>query len=65
MKTTIIIVYRLVYTLDKGTGRIKRMKAIDLKSIYLTNPLGIGTTHPRFTWKVVGGKHQTSYEIQT
>ncbi len=39
------------------------MKAIRLKTEYLTNPIGIDYTRPRLSWVCEGGKEQTAYRI--
>lgn len=39
------------------------MKAIRLKTEYLTEPLGLGITKPRFYWNCEGGREQTAYQI--
>ena len=39
------------------------MKAIKLRTEYLTNPIGIDYTHPRLSWVCDGGKQQTAYRI--
>lgn len=39
------------------------MKAIRLKTEYLTEPLGLGIAAPRFYWNCEGGKQQTAYQI--
>ncbi len=39
------------------------MKAICLKTEYLTNPIGIDLTKPRLSWNCEGGVKQTAYEI--
>ncbi|MBP3814612.1 MAG: hypothetical protein ILA12_08135, partial [Butyrivibrio sp.] len=39
------------------------MKAIRLKTEYLTNPIGIDYTKPRLSWVCEGGKTQTAYQI--
>lgn len=39
------------------------MKAIRLKTEYLSNPLGIDITQPRFFWNCEGGSRQTAYHI--
>ena len=39
------------------------MKAIHLQTEYLTEPLGLGITQPRFYWNVEGGITQTAYQI--
>ena len=39
------------------------IKAINLKTDYLTNPLGIDIAHPRFMWNVDGAVKQTAYQI--
>lgn len=41
------------------------MRAIELTSMYLTNPIGIAETQPRLNWKAAGGKLQSGYEIRT
>lgn len=40
------------------------MKAINLKTEHLTNPLGIDVDYPRFMWNCEGGIKQTAYEIK-
>lgn len=39
------------------------MKAINLKTEYLINPLGIDIRNPRLFWNCEGGKRQTAYRI--
>ena len=39
------------------------MKAIHLQTEYLTEPLGLGNTEPRFYWNCEGGIKQTAYQI--
>ena len=39
------------------------MKAIRLKTEYLTEPLGLGIAAPRFYWNCDGGEQQTAYQI--
>lgn len=39
------------------------MKAIRLQTEYLTEPLGLCITAPRFSWNCEGGTTQTAYEI--
>ncbi len=39
------------------------MKAIRLKTEYLTNPIGIDYTRPRLSWVCEGGKKQTAYRV--
>ena len=39
------------------------MKAINLKTEYLTNPVGIDLKNPRLMWNCEGGKKQTAYRI--
>ena len=39
------------------------MKAIHLQTEYLTEPLGLGITTPRFYWNCEGGVTQTAYQI--
>lgn len=39
------------------------MKAINLKTEYLRDPLGIDTTAPRLYWNCEGGVKQTAYQI--
>lgn len=39
------------------------MKAVNLKVEYLTNPVGIDITCPRFSWSFAEGTNQTAYQI--
>lgn len=39
------------------------MKAIHLQTEYLTEPLGLGITQPRFYWNAESGITQTAYQI--
>ena len=39
------------------------MKAINLKTEYLKNPIGIDIKNPRLMWNCEGGKKQTAYRI--
>lgn len=39
------------------------MKAVHLQTEYLTEPLGLGISSPRFYWICEGGKRQTAYHI--
>lgn len=39
------------------------MKAINLKTEYLTNPIGIDIKEPRLSWNCEGGLKQTAYRI--
>ena len=39
------------------------MKAIRLKTEYLTNPMGIDTVAPRLFWNCEGGITQTAWQI--
>lgn len=39
------------------------MKAINLKTEYLTEPLGIDFEHPRLMWNCEGGVYQTAYRV--
>ena len=39
------------------------MKAVNLKTEYLRNPLGIDIVQPRFSWNCEGGVKQTAYQI--
>ena len=39
------------------------MKAINLKTDYLVNPIGIDIKNPRLMWNCEGGKKQTAYRI--
>ena len=39
------------------------MKAIRLRTEYLSNPMGIDVRIPRFFWNCEGGKEQTAYRI--
>ena len=39
------------------------MKAVNLKTEYLKNPLGIDFENPRFMWNCEGGKAKSAYRI--
>ena len=39
------------------------MRAVHLQTEYLTEPLGLGITNPRFYWTCDGGVTQTAYQI--
>lgn len=39
------------------------MKAVRLQTEYLTEPLGLGTDKPHFSWNCEGGIRQTAYQI--
>ena len=39
------------------------MKAINLKTEYLVNPMGIDMQNPRLMWNCDGGIKQTAYRI--
>ena len=39
------------------------MKAINLKTEYLVNPIGIDVKKPRLSWSCEGGVKQTAYRI--
>ena len=39
------------------------MRAIRLQTEYLTEPLGLGTDRPRFSWNCEGGTTQSAYRI--
>ena len=41
------------------------MKAINIKTEYLKNPLGIDIKNPRIFWNCEGGKKQSAYQIIT
>ena len=41
------------------------MKAINLRTEYLVNPVGIDIQHPRLMWICDGGRKQTAYQIVT
>lgn len=41
------------------------MRAIDLTTEYLTNPLGIDTQFPHLSWKCADGVKQTAYRIDS
>lgn len=43
--------------------RRNNMKAINLKTEYLVNPIGIDIKNPRLMWNCEGGKKQTAYRI--
>lgn len=40
------------------------IRAVQLRTEYLKNPMGIDIKKPRISWKVVGAKKQSSYEVQ-
>ena len=40
------------------------MKAVDLKTGYLKNPIGIDLTEPVLMWNADGGVQQTAYALQ-
>lgn len=40
------------------------MRAINLKTEYMTNPIGIDITQPYLSWVCEGGKKQSAYEIE-
>ena len=39
------------------------MNAVNLKTEYLRNPIGIDIVRPRFSWNCEGGSKQTAYQI--
>ena len=39
------------------------MKAINLKTEYLNNPIGIDIVKPRLFWNCEGGVEQTAYSV--
>ena len=39
------------------------MKAVRLKTEYLSNPIGIDSKSPRLYWNCEGGSKQTAYQI--
>lgn len=39
------------------------MKAVQLKTEYLKNPIGVDFSHPRFFWNCENGIRQTAYQI--
>ena len=39
------------------------MNAVNLKTEYLRNPLGIDNVKPRLSWNCEGGSKQTAYQI--
>ena len=41
------------------------MKAADLRTEYLNNPIGVDFVHPRLFWNCEGGTKQTAYRIIT
>ena len=41
------------------------MKAINLRTEYLVNPIGIDICNPRLMWICEGGTKQTAYQIVT
>ena len=40
------------------------MRAIALKTEFMTSPIGIDIPRPRLTWNCEGGLRQTAYEIR-
>ena len=55
---------------DAKDGRVSvrvckeiEMKAINLRTEYLINPIGIDIQNPRLFWNCEGGKKQTAYRI--
>lgn len=40
-----------------------QMTATQLRTEYLSEPLGIGITRPRLSWNCLGGIRQTAYRI--
>lgn len=40
------------------------MKAVNLETEHMKNPIGIDSRQPYFTWNCEGGKRQTAYEIE-
>ena len=40
------------------------IKAIQLKTEYLTNPIGIDLVTPRVAWKVKGAACQSAYQLR-
>ena len=40
------------------------MRAINLKTEHLTDPIGIDIEQPYLSWNCSGGKKQTAYEIE-
>lgn len=40
------------------------MKAVNLKTEHLVNPIGIDIREPYLSWNCLGGKKQTAYEIE-
>jgi alpha-L-rhamnosidase len=41
------------------------MKAINIKTEYMVNPIGLDITQPRITWNCEDGQKQTAYQIKT
>lgn len=41
------------------------MEAINIRTEYMVNPLGLGETKPRITWNCINGLKQTAYQIKT
>lgn len=39
------------------------MKAVELKTEYLVNPLGIDVKNPLLSWNALGDKEQTAYRV--
>ncbi|MCA5961566.1 hypothetical protein LC724_15935 [Blautia sp. RD014234] len=40
------------------------MKAVNLKTEHMENPLGIDVAKPYLSWTCQGGKRQSAYEIE-
>lgn len=40
------------------------MKAVNLKTEHMVNPIGIDTANPYLSWTCQGGKRQSAYEIE-
>lgn len=62
--TLLLTLFAIQFECDAQDKSISR--AIDLRTEYLVNPLGIDAAHPRFTWRLEDlrtGARQTSYRI--
>jgi len=64
----IVLVLNLVVLSVYGLGENPEVpKVVSLKCEYIVNPLGIDSSHPRFTWQMINPNHgamQTAYQIK-
>ena len=59
----------IIIRLNSNWRRLKNreqnnMKAINLQTEYLTNPIGVDFKQPVLTWNVSGAKKQTAYQLK-